>query len=108
MNIKINKKLFGVEQIYNLLSHSSTIFNLDELYQFKEELIEEIKRLEGYLGTSDDNNLEKVLGLIEQLYVQIDYLDKNINTFNSSLILHEAKIIKKIKIFDIPGEICLN
>jgi hypothetical protein len=108
MSIKINKRLFDLEQIYEFLSHSSTIFGLDELFEFKDEITDEIKRLEGYLGTSDENQLEKVLGLIEQLYLQLEYLNKNIDTFKSSLILHEAKIIKKIKVLDIPGEICLN
>lgn len=108
MSIKINTKLFVLEKIYKDLSHSSTIFTLSELYQFKNELIDEIKRLEGYLGTSDEDHLAKVLALIEKLYLQLEYLNKNINTFKSSLILHEAKIIKKLNILDIPGEICLN
>lgn len=108
MSIKINTQLFDLERIYEFLSHSSTIFGLNELYQFKDELSDEIKTLEGYLGTSDEIQLEKVLGLLEQLYLQVEYLDTNINTFKSSLVLHEAKIIKKITILDIPGEICLN
>lgn len=108
MSIKINKQLFELERIYEFLSHSSTIFGLDELFQFKDEITDEIKKLEGYLETSDDNQLEKVLGLIEQLYLQLEYLDTNINTFKTSLRLHEAKIIKKINVLDIPGEICLN
>lgn len=108
MSIKINTKLFDLDRIYGFLSHSSTMFGLDELHQYKEEIVDEIKRLEGYLDTSNEDDLSKVLELIERLYLQVEYLNKNINTFTESLIMHEAKIIKKINIFDIPGEICLN
>ena len=53
MNIQINKKLFTLNEVFSTLNLGSTSAFLDELFEVRDELQEELDAVEDIVGSTD-------------------------------------------------------
>ena len=99
MNIQINKKLFTLNEVFSTLNLGSTSAFLDELFKVRAEL----DALEDIVGSNDSK-----LDLIEQLELQLVYVNKNIRTFEDAMLCHETKTYEVRTIMGVNTKIWLN
>lgn len=103
MNIQINKKLFTLNEVFSTLNLGSTSAFLDELFEVRAELQEELDAVENIVGSTDSK-----LDLIEQLELQLVYVNKNIRTFEDALLCHETKTYEVRTVMGVNTKIWLN
>jgi len=103
---KINTTLFDLAEIYETMSLADIFMMLNELYDIKEI----------FQSTKEDLNYNKsnigitmnVISEIEQLDIQINYLDRNIRTFEDAMMCHETKIFENRTSLKDLSKFCLN
>lgn len=103
MNIQINKKLFTLNEVFSTLNLGSTSAFLDELFKVRAELQDELDATDNIVGGGDSK-----LDLIEQLELQLVYVNKNIKTFEDALLCHETKTYEVRTIMGSSTKIWLN
>ena len=104
MDIKINRKLFTLEEVFSTFTYSKMLDTVNVLSEVKLELQDEIDRI--LLNHSLDN--EKVIPIVESIETQIFYLSQNIKTFEESLSFFEADIYEVVELMGVNTKIWLN
>jgi hypothetical protein len=104
MAIEINKKLFTLDEVYETIKLGDIMTSIHVLKCIKFELEEELDVLTENLTTSKLG----VSNLISDIETQLTYLNKNIRTFETSLMIHENKILENRTVLGIKTKICLN
>jgi hypothetical protein len=99
----INKKLYSAEELFESLSHYSTIMFGQELREIKESLelvLEELRQ--------DSTEIEDRIVEIIQIETQIKYINKNMNEIEEALKMHKMKIFQKEYYNNRAMIFCLN
>ena len=104
MRININTKLFSLDTVYSKFSHSKIWFMVNDLTEVRLELEEEMDRILVNYKLENEN----VSQLVEDLETQLNYLNKNIRTFEDALLCHESKVFETRTLFGKPTKLCLN
>ncbi len=104
MRINVNTTLFTLDTVYSTFSHGKIWFMVNILTEVRLELEEEIDRI---LLTYEMDN-ERIAQLVEDIETQLDYINKNIRTFEDALLCHETKIFESRTLFGKLTKICLN
>ena len=104
MDIKINRKLFTLEEVFSTFTYSKMLDTVTVLSELKLELEDEIDRI--LLNHSLDN--EKVIPIVGKIETQIFYLTQNIKTFEEGLSCFETDIYEVVELMGFNTKIWLN
>lgn len=97
----LNKMLFDLEEVFNLISHGKVQLMLDKLLSIKDDL--EDSRLTLILNGNNS-------AVLNQITEQMVYLNANIKTLQDAILCHETKTFEKRSVKYIVGcvNLCLN
>jgi hypothetical protein len=104
MRININTTLYSLDKVYTSFTHSYIWFMVNNLIEIRLELEEEIDRI--LLAYEMDD--ERVAQVVEDIETQLNYLNRNIRTFEDALLCHETKVFESRTLFGKLTKICLN
>jgi len=103
---KINTTLFDLVEVYETMSLADIFLIINELYEIKE--IFQLTKKELNYDKSDTSLTMDAITDIQQLDIQISYLDRNIRTFEDAMICHETKIFENRTSLKDLSKFCLN
>lgn len=102
-NIKINTKLFTLDEVFSMFNHSEIYSHILSLKEIERELEMQIDILSICVEES-----QRVDDLVDKLNIQLDYLKQNIKTFGDALLCYETKTYEVRTIMGINTKIWLN
>jgi len=104
--MEINKKLYTLDEVYSSLELNQTIEFLKELYDWRKvwsAILDDLRE-----DTIEGIDLVERFTRILEIEEQLEYLNKNIYTFENAVMCHETKIFQKRTLMGELVTFCLN